>query len=194
MATSDPFANPAWEGNSRIPTHPAPAAAQSWQSSVGRSSAEEKAIESGAPYTAPTYVATGTTAPKPGLKERFDGIMPPNRRYLGRSRRTVLLGALGLLALLILALGLGLGLGLKKKGGDSFVIPRGFIRIYGIMANMKQRGTAASWKRNTAYGRSDLLLPRPGIRELRLREHVRRPYLRRLASPVRRGFGIRESE
>ncbi|KFY46369.1 hypothetical protein V495_02532 [Pseudogymnoascus sp. VKM F-4514 (FW-929)] len=123
MATADPFANPAWEGNSRLPTHPAPAAAQSWQSSVGRSSAEEKAIEDGAPYAAPTFVATGTTAPKPGLKERFDGIMPPNRRYLGRSRRTVLLGALGLLALLILALGLGLGLGLKKKGGDAEALP-----------------------------------------------------------------------
>jgi hypothetical protein len=59
------------------------------------------------------------------LKERFDGIMPPNRRYLGRSRRTLLLGALGLLVLLILALGLGLGLGLKK-GGDSFVTPAWF--------------------------------------------------------------------
>lgn len=120
MATADPFANPAWEGNARLPTHPAPAASQSWQSSIAPSTTDEKAVESGAPYATPVYVAAATAASRPGLKERFDGIMPPHRRYMGRSRRTVLLGVLGLVALLILVLGLGLGLGLKKKG-DSFV-------------------------------------------------------------------------
>lgn len=119
MAAADPFANPAWEGNARLPAHPAPTAAQSWQSSIAPSTAEEKAIESGAPYAAPAYIATPITASRPGLKERFDGVMSPNRRYMGRSRRTVLLGVLGLVALLVLVLGLGLGLGLKKKGGDS---------------------------------------------------------------------------
>ncbi|OBT39432.1 hypothetical protein VE00_09833 [Pseudogymnoascus sp. WSF 3629] len=124
MATADPFANPAWEGTARLPTHPPPTAAQSWQSSIAPSTAEEKAIESGAPYAAaPTYTATAITAARPGLKERFDGVMSPNRRYLGRSRRTVLLGILGLVALLVLVLGLGLGLGLKKKGGDSAALP-----------------------------------------------------------------------
>lgn len=118
MATSDPFANPAWEGTARLPTHPAPAASHSFQSSVAPSTADEKAIEGGAPYAAPAYIATTPAASRPGLKERFDGIMSPNRRYLGRSRRTVLLGVLGLVALLVLVLGLGLGLGLKK-GGDS---------------------------------------------------------------------------
>lgn len=115
MATSDPFANPAWEGTARLPTHPAPAASQS---SVAPSTADEKALEGGAPYAAPAFIATTSAASRPGLKERFDGIMSPNRRYLGRSRRTVLLGVLGLVALLVLVLGLGLGLGLKK-GGDS---------------------------------------------------------------------------
>ncbi|KFZ08167.1 hypothetical protein V502_09508 [Pseudogymnoascus sp. VKM F-4520 (FW-2644)] len=119
MATPDPFANPAWEGTSRLPTRPAPAASQS---SVAPSTADEKAIESGAPYAAPTYIATTSPASRPGLKERFDGIMSPNRRYLGRSRRTVLLGVLGLVALLVLVLGLGLGLGLKK-GGNSAALP-----------------------------------------------------------------------
>ncbi|ELR09869.1 hypothetical protein VC83_06480 [Pseudogymnoascus destructans] len=126
MATADPFANPPWEGNNaHLPTHPSPTASQSFQSSAALSiSADEKAIESGAPYAAaPTYIAPATTAPRPGLKERLGGIMSPNRQYLGRSRRTVLLGALGLLALLVLVLGLGLGLGLKKAEGDSAALP-----------------------------------------------------------------------
>ena len=72
-------------------------------------------------------MATAAATPRIGLKERFDGVMSPNRRYLGRSRRTVLLGALGFLVLLVLALGLGLGLGLKNNG-DSYVYPR-FIRF-----------------------------------------------------------------
>lgn len=76
-------------------------------------------------------MVAATAAPRLGLKERFDGIMSPNRRYLGRSRRTVLLGALGLLALLVLALGLGLGLGLKKNG-DSYVYFR-LIRFMGFL-------------------------------------------------------------
>lgn len=123
MASADPFANPPWEGGNtaRLPTHPA----QSFQSSIAPSTdAEEKALEIGAPpyaAAAPTYIPPppAAAATRPGLKERFDGVMSPNRRYMGRSRRTVLLGALGLLALLVLVLGLGLGLGLKKGGGDS---------------------------------------------------------------------------
>lgn len=122
---SDPFTNPAWEGDARLPKHPAPAAAPSWGSSIGPSSADEKALEveaaapyAGAPYTAPTS-APMAGAPRAGLMERFDNIMPPHRRYMGRSRRTILFGVLGLVVL-IFVLGLGLGLGLKK-GGSSYV-------------------------------------------------------------------------
>lgn len=113
---ADPFASPAWEGDARLPAPPAPAAtSQPWKSAGARSSADEKGGDA-APYAAGTYAAA-----RPGLKARFDAVVPPDRRYLGRSRRTLLLGVLGVVVLvLVLVLGLGLGLGLRKNG-DAFV-------------------------------------------------------------------------
>ncbi|RFU34395.1 hypothetical protein B7463_g1924, partial [Scytalidium lignicola] len=44
----------------------------------------------------------------------FERVLPAQKRYFGRSRKTFLLIILGVILLLILILGLGLGLGLKK--------------------------------------------------------------------------------
>lgn len=50
------------------------------------------------------------------MRQRFDARMPPNRRYLGRSRRTILIAFLvALLCFLALVLGLAIGLSRKKS-------------------------------------------------------------------------------
>lgn len=48
------------------------------------------------------------------LSDRFDRILPPHRRYLGRSRQT-LLAVIGVVFLCILALIIGLAVGLSNK-------------------------------------------------------------------------------
>ena len=48
------------------------------------------------------------------LSDRFDRMLPPHRRYLGRSRRTLLIIILVLL-LCILALIIGLAVGLSRR-------------------------------------------------------------------------------
>jgi hypothetical protein len=50
------------------------------------------------------------------LSDRFDRILPPHRRYLGLSRRTVLI-ALLVAFVCLLALIIGLAVGLSKKSG-----------------------------------------------------------------------------
>lgn len=60
-------------------------------------------------------IATGTIG-KPTLIERFNNVVPGNRKYLGCSRKVFLLIVGGaILSLLALILGLGLGLGLKHS-------------------------------------------------------------------------------
>jgi hypothetical protein len=48
------------------------------------------------------------------LSDRFDRVLPPHKRYLGRSRRTLLI-AIGVIFLLLLGLIIGLAVGLNKK-------------------------------------------------------------------------------
>lgn len=50
------------------------------------------------------------------LSDRLDRILPPHKRYLGRSRRTFLL-ALLVAFICLLALIIGLAVGLSKKSG-----------------------------------------------------------------------------
>lgn len=64
-------------------------------------------------------VATGTIA-KPTLIERFDNVVPGNRRYFGQ-RRKVFLSIVGGAIVFLLALILGLGLGLGLKHSSSYV-------------------------------------------------------------------------
>lgn len=48
------------------------------------------------------------------ISDRFDRVLPPHKRYFGRSRR-VLLIAIGVIFLLLLALIIGLAVGLSNK-------------------------------------------------------------------------------
>lgn len=48
------------------------------------------------------------------ISDRFDRILPPHKRYLGRSRRTLLI-AIAIVLLLLLGLIIGLATGLNKK-------------------------------------------------------------------------------
>ncbi|KAF2013047.1 hypothetical protein BU24DRAFT_425610 [Aaosphaeria arxii CBS 175.79] len=56
------------------------------------------------------------------ISDRFDRILPPHKRYLGRSRRTLLIG-IGVVFLLLLGLIIGLAVGLSKKSSGPKNIP-----------------------------------------------------------------------
>lgn len=58
------------------------------------------------------------------LSDRFDRILPPHRRYLGRSRRTFLI-ALLIALVCLLALIIGLAVGLSKK--SRYVLVSGLV-------------------------------------------------------------------
>ncbi|KAF2727732.1 hypothetical protein EJ04DRAFT_594031 [Polyplosphaeria fusca] len=59
------------------------------------------------------------------LADRFDRLLPPHRRYLGRSRRTLLIAvAVTFLALLALVIGLAVGL-TKKSSHRNLPLPNG---------------------------------------------------------------------
>lgn len=61
------------------------------------------------------HVGTGAGASAGwALSDRFDRMLPPHRRYLGRSRRTLII-ALLVASISLLALIVGLAVGLSKK-------------------------------------------------------------------------------
>lgn len=60
-----------------------------------------------------TKIGTGCMAGW-ALSDRFDRLLPPHKRYFGRSRRTLLI-AVGVIFLLLLGLIIGLAVGLTKK-------------------------------------------------------------------------------
>lgn len=74
-----------------------------------------------APAAAKTETGITTShapVPRPTLKERLDGVLPPNRKYLGLRRRYFLIAVLcAFLALLVLIIGLAVGLTNKSHGG-----------------------------------------------------------------------------
>ncbi|KAA8575140.1 hypothetical protein EYC84_004347 [Monilinia fructicola] len=68
-------------------------------------------------------VATGTLG-KPTLIERFNDVVPKDRKYFGRSRKVFLLIVGGAIVILLaLILGLGLGLGLKHSSSRALPLP-----------------------------------------------------------------------
>lgn len=57
-----------------------------------------------------------STATRWAIADRFDRVLPPHKRYMGRSRKTFLICiCVGFLALVALAIGLGVGLTKKHK-------------------------------------------------------------------------------
>ncbi|GKT46615.1 papain inhibitor [Colletotrichum spaethianum] len=73
-----------------------------------------------------TTAAIATAAPKthPSLRARFDALLPPNKNYVGLSRKRFLLFVvLPLAVLILLVLPLALGLGLSKRGGGKEDLP-----------------------------------------------------------------------
>ncbi|KAF2748795.1 hypothetical protein M011DRAFT_466567 [Sporormia fimetaria CBS 119925] len=64
----------------------------------------------------PTRRWLGTTALGWTIADRFDRVLPPHKRYLGRSRRTFVIALVALL-LILLALVVGLAVGLTNKSG-----------------------------------------------------------------------------
>ncbi|KAI9648413.1 hypothetical protein NHQ30_003047 [Ciborinia camelliae] len=68
-------------------------------------------------------VTTGTIG-KATLIERFNNVVPKNRKYFGQSRKIFLLIVGGAIVLLLaLILGLGLGLGLKHSSSKALPLP-----------------------------------------------------------------------
>ncbi|ORY11356.1 hypothetical protein BCR34DRAFT_328020 [Clohesyomyces aquaticus] len=54
------------------------------------------------------------------ITDRFDRVLPPHKRYFGRSRRTLLI-ALAVIFLLIMGLIIGLAVGLTKRSKTRFI-------------------------------------------------------------------------
>ncbi|KAB8304491.1 hypothetical protein EYC80_003880 [Monilinia laxa] len=67
---------------------------------------------------------TAETLEKPTLIERFNNVVPKDRKYFGRSRKVFLLIAVGAIVILLaLILGLGLSLGLKHSSSRVLPLP-----------------------------------------------------------------------
>jgi hypothetical protein len=99
-------------GPSTVPAKPAPDLKNETELSASASwdAPEAQAKKKHSPFGA-SATATGWA-----LSDRFDRILPPHRRYYGRSRRTLLLAILALF-LCLLALVVGLAVGLTRKSG-----------------------------------------------------------------------------
>ncbi|KAF2125030.1 hypothetical protein P153DRAFT_300866 [Dothidotthia symphoricarpi CBS 119687] len=64
----------------------------------------------------PVQLGVGASATRWAMSDRFDRVLPPHKRYLGRSRRTFLIIAVAVfLCLLALIIGLAVGLSGKSK-------------------------------------------------------------------------------
>lgn len=64
----------------------------------------------------PVHVGVNASATAWALSDRFDRLLPPHKRYLGRSRRTILIaGVVSFLCLLALIVGLAVGLSGKSN-------------------------------------------------------------------------------
>jgi hypothetical protein len=99
-------------GPSTVPAKPAPDLKNETELSASASwdAPEAQTKKKHSPFGA-SATATGWA-----LSDRFDRILPPHRRYYGRSRRTLLLAILALF-LCLLALVVGLAVGLTRKSG-----------------------------------------------------------------------------
>ncbi|KAF2824500.1 hypothetical protein CC86DRAFT_408578 [Ophiobolus disseminans] len=70
------------------------------------------------------HLGAGAGATRWALSDRFDRMLPPHKRYFGRSRRTLLIIVLVVfLCLLALIIGLAAGLSGTKKGPQNLPLP-----------------------------------------------------------------------
>ncbi|KAF2242348.1 hypothetical protein BU26DRAFT_524489 [Trematosphaeria pertusa] len=70
------------------------------------------------------HIGIGSSATRWAITDRFDRMLPPHRRYFGRSRRTLLIAA-AIVFLCLLALIIGLAVGLTKKKDRFLPLPGG---------------------------------------------------------------------
>ncbi|KAI1841657.1 hypothetical protein JX265_009328 [Neoarthrinium moseri] len=96
---------------------------------------EQQSVNATKETPAPIAATAASTAPlghgasaAPSMRQRLDSVLPPDRRYLGRSRRSFLLFILLPLAILLLlvlplAVGLGVGLSHHDSGAQSLPLP-----------------------------------------------------------------------
>jgi hypothetical protein len=73
------------------------------------------------PRVATEECSTSAQIYTPTWSDRFNRVVPAQRRYFGRSRKTFLLVILGI-AILLLVLILGLAIGLSRKHSSSYVL------------------------------------------------------------------------
>ncbi|KAH7072523.1 RlpA-like double-psi beta-barrel-protein domain-containing protein-containing protein [Paraphoma chrysanthemicola] len=85
-----------------------------------------EATETGQSKRRHIHMGMGASTAGWAFSDRFDRILPPHRRYFGRSRRTLLIAILiTFLCLLALIIGLAVGLSAKKKGPQNLPLPNG---------------------------------------------------------------------
>ena len=104
------------------------------------------------------HLGVGASATGWAVSDRFDRMLPPHRRYFGRSRRTFLIIVLViLLALLALIIGLAVGL---TKGSDKYMVPS---RLHQrkLTSTYQDPGSPFTEWRQNLHWRSDVLQPWP---------------------------------
>lgn len=118
--------------------------------------------------TEPTGYTTTTQKgiAKPTLKQRFDGLVPPHRTYLGLKRKWFLIAVLAaIIALLVLIIGLAAGLTTGKPSGYVSLL-MWFAKV--DSSDMQQREPSLAIQQGALYRRSDLLRDGAGL----LRHHI----------------------
>jgi hypothetical protein len=125
-----------------LPAHTAGPAAPEWEAAE---EGEVKKLRFG-------VGAIGGSATGWAISDRFDRVLPPHKRYFGRSRR-VLLIAIGVIFLLLLALIIGLAMGLSKKS-KYISSPSALVSL--TNNSQGQNPPATKWRENI-HGRVDVL-------------------------------------
>jgi hypothetical protein len=103
------------------------------------------------------HMGVGAGATGWALSDRFDRMLPPHKRYFGRSRRTLLIGILvAFLCLLALIVGLAVGLNGSKKYDR--------VHLFSLAhANEPSQNSKSPTSRRSRdiYRRPHILQPRP---------------------------------
>jgi hypothetical protein len=138
-------------GPSTVPAKPAPDLKNETELSASASwdAPEAQTKNKHSPFGA-SATATGWA-----LSDRFDRILPPHRRYYGRSRRTLLLAILALF-LCLLALVVGLAVGLTRKSGGYALSTVSYFRVLLLILspspqNLPLPSNAKTWTGDLTY-------------------------------------------